>query len=312
MVLVHATLRIIRQARPRWWVLENVHGATRAIGAIIGPPVACYGSFYLWGVFPPFVAEVGRTKTKLSGRRRAERRAAIPWVISDGLVRACELLDAELAHVPRARPELPPSSPRAGVELPPPASELAPLEPPPALRRRPRWPRTLGNFALFRRRPGGAVKLWTERVGAYVRVSSRAQDWPTQKHAIEQCAAARGDVHRTWFREKMSAKTTDRPELAQVRRMARAGGRSVVRLPPRPPHPFGHPRHARGGPRVRAHGCELRTVADGFTSTGRRLTSCSRSWPGRRRWRGSQRTSGLPRRESASRLRVDAGGAPRG
>lgn len=122
LVLVDAALRIIRAIRPRWWVLENVHGATRAIATRIGPPVACYGSFYLWGVFPPFEASVTREKTKLSGRRRAERRAAIPWAISDGLVRACEALDRELRAVgplldsagTRGVSELPPSSPPAG------------------------------------------------------------------------------------------------------------------------------------------------------------------------------------------------------
>lgn len=122
LVLVDAALRIIRRIRPRWWVLENVHGATRAIGSRIGPPVACYGSFYLWGVFPPFEATVAREKTKLSGRRRAERRAAIPWAISDGLVRACEALATELAPVgplldsagTRGAPEVPPRLPPAG------------------------------------------------------------------------------------------------------------------------------------------------------------------------------------------------------
>lgn len=119
LVLVRAALRIIRELEPRWWVLENVHGATQAIGSLIGPPVACYGSFYLWGVFPPFAATVPRTKTKLSGRRRAERRAAIPWAISDGLVRACEQLAAELevdqagARPAPARGDL---GPRPGLE----------------------------------------------------------------------------------------------------------------------------------------------------------------------------------------------------
>jgi hypothetical protein len=103
LVLVHAAVRIIREIKPRWWALENVHGATRAIGSLLGPPVAVYGSFYLWGVFPPFTADVPRTKTKLSGRRRAERRAAIPWAISDGLVRACEALDEELGRRSVAR-----------------------------------------------------------------------------------------------------------------------------------------------------------------------------------------------------------------
>lgn len=96
MELVEAAIRIRDQVRPRWWVLENVHGATRAIGELLGPPVARYGSFYLWGVFPPFEAIVPREKTKLSGRRRAERRAAIPWPIAEGIVLACERLDAEL------------------------------------------------------------------------------------------------------------------------------------------------------------------------------------------------------------------------
>ena len=98
--LVDIALRLIRTIRPRWWVLENVHGATRAIGTRLGPPVAVYGSFYLWGVFPPFDAQVARNKTRMSGRRRAERRAAIPWPISEGLVRACEALARELDSYP--------------------------------------------------------------------------------------------------------------------------------------------------------------------------------------------------------------------
>ena len=141
LVLVDVALRIIRELRPRWWVLENVHGATRAIASRIGPPVACYGSFYLWGVFPPFDAVVLRDKTKLSGRRRAERRAAIPWAVSDGLVRACERLAAELPTVSgpapgaaRPGPELPPSS------LPP-RPAAAPLEPPAIAEIAPRAPR---------------------------------------------------------------------------------------------------------------------------------------------------------------------------
>jgi site-specific DNA-cytosine methylase len=98
LVCVRAALRIIAECAPRWWVLENVHGATRAIGGLIGPPVARYGSFYLWGVFPPFEAAVRREKMSMSGRRRAERRAAIPWAIADGLARACEGLAVELAR----------------------------------------------------------------------------------------------------------------------------------------------------------------------------------------------------------------------
>lgn len=88
-------------------------------------------AFYLWGVFPPFEASVPREKTKLSGRRRAERRAAIPWAISDGLIRACEKLAAELL---RGGPELPPSSPRAGAGQAPVDARPAPARAPRALR----------------------------------------------------------------------------------------------------------------------------------------------------------------------------------
>lgn len=146
LVLVKAALRIIRTIHPRWWVLENVHGATRAIGSLIGPPVACHGSFYLWGVFPPFEANIPRTKTKLSGRRRAERRAAIPWALSEGLVRACEALAAELP--PRAAPPMSLRLVSAGVQGPPQRSpvllpvapELPPSSPPSSSPPAPRGP----------------------------------------------------------------------------------------------------------------------------------------------------------------------------
>lgn len=153
LVLVDAALRIIQALRPRWWVLENVHGATRAIATRIGPPVACYGSFYLWGVFPPFEAVVPRDKTKLSGRRRAQRRAAIPWAVSDGLTRACERLAAELPCVSgaaRPGPEPPPSSPRSS-----PGPAL--LEPPPAPARAPRIEG--GRYA------GKLAHQWSEQHG---------------------------------------------------------------------------------------------------------------------------------------------------
>lgn len=96
--LVERSIEIIRQLKPRWWVIENVHGATRAIASLLGPPVERYGSFYLWGCFPPFEASVERNKKKLSGRRRAERRARIPWSISYGLVVACENMFSEITR----------------------------------------------------------------------------------------------------------------------------------------------------------------------------------------------------------------------
>lgn len=58
---------------------------------------------------------------------------------------------------------------------------------------------------------------------AYVRVSSRAQDFPTQRSAIERAAAARGDQITTWYAEKRSGKTLARPELDRLRADVRTG-----------------------------------------------------------------------------------------
>ena len=96
---------------------------------------------------------------------------------------------------------------------------------------------------------------------AYIRVSSRAQGFATQRTAIERWATARGDVISHWRSEKKSAKTMDRPELAQLLADAKAGKLRGHRLtlPPGPPHPLRHPRHperAQGAPRCRDRGGE--------------------------------------------------------
>ena len=48
---------------------------------------------------------------------------------------------------------------------------------------------------------------------AYLRVSSKTQDFPTQRAAIERAASARGDSIGTWYAEKKSGKSLTRPEL---------------------------------------------------------------------------------------------------
>lgn len=104
---------------------------------------------------------------------------------------------------------------------------------------------------------------------AYVRVSSRAQDHAMQKAAIERAAQARGDAITRWFAEKVSAKTLGRPELDRMRAAARAG--EVRRL-----YIFRLDRLTRSGIRdtfevveeLRAHGCEIVSVSDGFSLDG--------------------------------------------
>lgn len=104
---------------------------------------------------------------------------------------------------------------------------------------------------------------------AYVRVSSKAQDLAMQRAAIERAAAARGDTIVEWFEEKASARTIDRPELNRLRAETQGGGVRKLYL-------YRLDRLARSGIRdtfevveeLRRHGCELATVADGFSLEG--------------------------------------------
>ena len=104
---------------------------------------------------------------------------------------------------------------------------------------------------------------------AYLRVSSKSQDPATQRDAIERVAAARSDSITTWYAEKMSGRTLARPELDRLRRDVRAG--LVRRL-----YVFKLDRLTRSGIRdtfelldeLRAHGCQVMSIADGFNLDG--------------------------------------------
>jgi DNA invertase Pin-like site-specific DNA recombinase len=108
-----------------------------------------------------------------------------------------------------------------------------------------------------------------QEIAAYIRVSSRAQDHATQRDAIERAAKNRGEKVGRWFAEKRSAKTMERPELAELRRVAAAG--EVRKL-----YVFRLDRLARSGIRdtlalvheLKALGVELVTIADGFDVSG--------------------------------------------
>lgn len=78
--LVFATLEIVRDLRPRFWVMENVVGAIPFLGA----PLQKIGPFCLWGYFPRIEAplEVVEHRKMVSDRRTAAARAAIPYALS--------------------------------------------------------------------------------------------------------------------------------------------------------------------------------------------------------------------------------------
>jgi DNA invertase Pin-like site-specific DNA recombinase len=140
---------------------------------------------------------------------------------------------------------------------------------------------------------------------AYLRVSSKAQDFPTQKAAIERASAARGDEIGTWYAEKRSAKTIARPELDRLRADARAG--LIRRL-----YVFRLDRLSRSGIRdtfdlveeLRAAGVEIVTVADGFTLEGPAAEVILAVMA----WAAKMERLALSERVSAARERVEAEG----
>ncbi len=87
--VVLACLRIIEEAQPRYWVIENVCGAVRFLRPLLGPPRK-FGPFFLWGHFPdPGSVRVRHVKEKLPGRARAER-ARVPYELSLAIAVAVE------------------------------------------------------------------------------------------------------------------------------------------------------------------------------------------------------------------------------
>jgi DNA invertase Pin-like site-specific DNA recombinase len=140
---------------------------------------------------------------------------------------------------------------------------------------------------------------------AYLRVSSRAQDFATQRAAIERTAAARGDTITDWRSEKRSGKTLARPELDRLRADARAG--LVRRL-----YVFKLDRLTRSGIRdtfevieeLRAHGTELVSVSDGFALDGPAAEVVLAVMA----WAAKMERLAINERISAARERVEAEG----
>lgn len=90
--LVNEFLRIVREAKPKFWLMENIpglmkyHSAKPMMIAYLTPTMRrCF-----WGEFPPFL--VPRTERKpmqdISGKYRSWKRAEIPFPIADTLAKA--------------------------------------------------------------------------------------------------------------------------------------------------------------------------------------------------------------------------------
>lgn len=143
------------------------------------------------------------------------------------------------------------------------------------------------------------------RAAAYVRVSSNGQSLAAQSDAIRRAARARGDELGRWFREKVSARSLDRPELGALREAVRRG--EVRKL-----YVFRIDRLSRSGIRdtlalldeLGRGGCELVTVADGFELAGpaRDVVLAVISWA------AQMERAALGERISAARARVERAG----
>ncbi len=144
---------------------------------------------------------------------------------------------------------------------------------------------------------------------AYVRVSSRTQDHATQQRLIERTASARGDDLAVWYAEKRSGKTLARPELDRLRADVRCG--RVRKL-----YIFRLDRLTRSGIRdtlevveeLRAHGCQIVSVADGFDLDGP-AAEVVLAVIG---WAAKMERLAINERIAAARERLDAEGRPWG
>ncbi len=147
------------------------------------------------------------------------------------------------------------------------------------------------------------------KAAAYYRVSSKAQDLATQRHAVGRAARARGDRLVRTFEEKQSARTLDRPALGELRQAARAG--ELARL-----YVYKLDRLSRSGiydmvsllKELRAHGVEVVTVADGFDLAGPAAEVVIAVLA----WAGEQERRAISERISAARERLKEEGRPWG
>ncbi len=149
----------------------------------------------------------------------------------------------------------------------------------------------------------------TAQTCAYLRVSSRAQDYPTQRAAIERMAGARGDRVVTWYAEKRSGKTMARLELDRLRTDARQGKIGKLYI-------FRLDRLTRSGIRdtfelveeLRRDGVQLVSVSDGFDLEG----PCSEVVLAVMAWAAKMERLAINERISAARDRLEAEGRPWG
>jgi site-specific DNA-cytosine methylase len=90
MDLVAAAMRIIAECAPRYWMIENVRGASRHLTPLLGAP-QIFGPFYLWSNLPPLgVSLRGHRHKESYPSNRPDLRAMVPAAISEAVAVAVE------------------------------------------------------------------------------------------------------------------------------------------------------------------------------------------------------------------------------
>jgi site-specific DNA-cytosine methylase len=97
MELVSSCCRVIKEANPKFWALENVQGAVKHVEPLLGRPKIIHRPWYVWGRFPPFLLptdSLGKKsvneKALMYNPMRSWIKARIPLPLSCALAKACK------------------------------------------------------------------------------------------------------------------------------------------------------------------------------------------------------------------------------
>jgi len=93
MDILECGLDIIRLLKPKYWIVENVRGASPFFSQLMGKPRQINEAYFFWGNFPSFVPEAFPSKAEKDERRdpmRANIRAKVPIEISEALLKAIQ------------------------------------------------------------------------------------------------------------------------------------------------------------------------------------------------------------------------------
>ena len=79
MELVREAIRVRDEAKPDFWILENVFGSISYISKLLGPPMLIARPWVLWGNLPKSMMTFEPTKKILQKRSEYEQRSGIRY-----------------------------------------------------------------------------------------------------------------------------------------------------------------------------------------------------------------------------------------